>query len=204
MNSVGQLESPKDSEVWIKKLPNSAFEIDADGFIVAWNAGMEQLTGIGAGRTLGVPCRELSLFCDAGGNCVCDRECPIHRAAKNIGSYLGRRNVYLNVQNRKIPVAKTVFINRGSESAGRVIHVVLERIQGVRPSFGLTPSEVRVLRYMCQGYSTEEIAAGMSITYNTVRTHIRNVLGKLGVHKRTEAVSLAMGEYAKMPLGGES
>ncbi|MNP86116.1 Response regulator protein VraR [compost metagenome] len=53
---------------------------------------------------------------------------------------------------------------------------------------------------MCQGYSTEEIASGMNITYNTVRTHIRNVLSKLGVHKRMEAVSLAMGEYAKLPL----
>lgn len=192
-----------DSGVWMKRLPNSAFEIDSKGMILAWNGGMEQLTGIGAAKVIGKPCRNLSLFCDAGGRSVCDRECPIHQAAKTMGSYLGKRQVYLNGQGQAIPVTKTVFICRGSQSEDRVVHVVLERVKGMEGAFGLTPSEKRVLRYMCQGYSTEEIAFRMSITYNTVRTHIRNVLSKLGVHKRTEAVSLAMGEYAKMPLEGE-
>ncbi|MBQ4899121.1 helix-turn-helix transcriptional regulator [Paenibacillus sp. Marseille-P2973] len=203
INSAGQEEQLRDSVVWIKKLSNSAFEIDSKGIILAWNGGMEQLTGIGAAKTLGMPCRELSLFCDSQGRCVCDQDCPIHQAAKTMGSYLGKRHVYLNARNRAIPVSKTVFISRGSESTDRVVHVVLERVQEMWPSFGLTPSEMRVLRYMCQGYSTEEIATGMNITYNTVRTHIRNVLSKLGVHKRMEAVSLAMGEYAKLPLERE-
>lgn len=192
-----------DSVAWMKKLPNSAFEIDAKGTIIAWNGGMEQLTGFETAKVIGKPCRDLSLFCDVGGHCICDLECPIHQAAKTMGSYLGKRQVYLKGQGRAIPVTKTVFICRGSESEERVVHVVLERVKGMEGSFGLTPSEKRVLRFMCQGYSTEEIAFRMSITYNTVRTHIRNILSKLGVHKRTEAVSLAMGEYAKMPLEGE-
>ena len=55
----------------------------------------------------------------------------------------------------------------------------------------LSHSEIRVLRYMPTNLSTPEIARELSLSVNTVRTHIRHVCGKLDAHGRTEAVTQA-------------
>jgi LuxR family maltose regulon positive regulatory protein len=48
-----------------------------------------------------------------------------------------------------------------------------------------------VLRYLPTNLSAPEIARELSVSVNTVRTHIRHVCGKLGAHGRTEAVTQA-------------
>jgi LuxR family transcriptional regulator, maltose regulon positive regulatory protein len=55
----------------------------------------------------------------------------------------------------------------------------------------LSQSEIRVLRYMPTNLTTPEIASELSVSVNTVRTHIRHVFVKLGTHSRTEAVARA-------------
>lgn len=55
----------------------------------------------------------------------------------------------------------------------------------------LTHSEARVLRYLPTNLSAREIARELSVSANTVRTHIRNLYAKLGAHRRTEAVNRA-------------
>ena len=55
----------------------------------------------------------------------------------------------------------------------------------------LSQSEIRVLRYLPTNLSAPEIARELSVSVNTVRTHIRHVCGKLGAHGRTEAVARA-------------
>jgi LuxR family transcriptional regulator, maltose regulon positive regulatory protein len=52
----------------------------------------------------------------------------------------------------------------------------------------LTPKELEVLRGLADMLSTEEIAAAMFVSVNTVRTHVRNILRKLGVNRRSAAV----------------
>ncbi len=52
----------------------------------------------------------------------------------------------------------------------------------------LTPREKEVLRLMAEGTSSREIAARLGISYTTVRTHIRSLGGKLGVHSKLEAI----------------
>ena len=52
----------------------------------------------------------------------------------------------------------------------------------------LTPREKEVLRMMAEGTSSREIAAKLGISYTTVRTHIRSLGGKLGVHSKLEAI----------------
>ena len=52
----------------------------------------------------------------------------------------------------------------------------------------LTPREKEVLRLMAEGISSREIAARLGISYTTVRTHIRSVGSKLGVHSKLEAI----------------
>jgi DNA-binding NarL/FixJ family response regulator len=52
----------------------------------------------------------------------------------------------------------------------------------------LTPREKEVLRLMAEGVASRDIAARLGISYTTVRTHIRSLGSKLGVHSKLEAI----------------
>lgn len=52
----------------------------------------------------------------------------------------------------------------------------------------LTARETEVLRLIAQGLPSRHIAARLVISYATVRSHIRSVGSKLGVHSKREAV----------------
>ena len=56
----------------------------------------------------------------------------------------------------------------------------------------LTGRELEVLARLVQGQDTARLAREMGITYATARTHIQNLLTKLGVHSKLEAVAVAM------------
>jgi DNA-binding NarL/FixJ family response regulator len=58
----------------------------------------------------------------------------------------------------------------------------------------LTPRERQVLELLAHGDSKETIAARLFLSTNTVRNHIQNILTKLGVHSRLEAVAIAARE----------
>ena len=55
----------------------------------------------------------------------------------------------------------------------------------------LSESELRVLRYLPSNLRAPEIAGELFVSLNTIRTHMRNVYAKLGVHSRAEAVKRA-------------
>ncbi len=55
----------------------------------------------------------------------------------------------------------------------------------------LSQSELRVLRYLPSNLSALEIGHELYLSFHTVKTHMRNIYGKLGVHRRTEAVERA-------------
>jgi PAS domain S-box-containing protein len=55
-------------------------------------------------------------------------------------------------------------------------------------SVELTPRQLDVLRYIASGHSTENIARTLGISTETVRNHVRGLMGRLGVHTRLEAV----------------
>jgi DNA-binding NarL/FixJ family response regulator len=69
---------------------------------------------------------------------------------------------------------------------------VEQRQQLSSPS--LTPREVEVLRFVAKGMSNREIAEELYISENTVKNHVRNILEKLHLHSRMEAVLYAMRE----------
>jgi LuxR family transcriptional regulator, maltose regulon positive regulatory protein len=55
----------------------------------------------------------------------------------------------------------------------------------------LSKSEIRVLRYLPTHLSAPEIAAELSVSTSTVKTHLRNLYAKLGAHRRAQAVERA-------------
>ncbi|MEJ7710445.1 MAG: response regulator transcription factor [Pyrinomonadaceae bacterium] len=56
----------------------------------------------------------------------------------------------------------------------------------------LTPREMDVLKLISKGMSNKEIAAVLFITEGTVKWYVINILGKLNVHDRTQAVTVAL------------
>jgi LuxR family transcriptional regulator, maltose regulon positive regulatory protein len=60
-----------------------------------------------------------------------------------------------------------------------------------RPAQELSPSELRVLRYLPTNLSRPEIASELSVSVNTVNTHVRNIYTKLQARDRSSAVQRA-------------
>jgi DNA-binding NarL/FixJ family response regulator len=56
----------------------------------------------------------------------------------------------------------------------------------------LTPREIDVLRLVAGGNANKQIAAKLSLTEETVKSHMRNILGKLGANDRTHAVTIGL------------
>ena len=56
----------------------------------------------------------------------------------------------------------------------------------------LTSREIQILQSIAQGRSTKEVAESLFISQLTVQTHVKNILGKLGVHSKLEAVTFAL------------
>ena len=80
-----------------------------------------------------------------------------------------------------------------------VVSKVLDRLtqlsrRGAQaPGYGaLSDRELEVLRLMANGSANKQIAAELSITESTVKTHVANIFQKLEVNHRTEAVTKAM------------
>jgi len=56
----------------------------------------------------------------------------------------------------------------------------------------LTPAEATVLRMIVGGMSNKEIAFALDISENTVKSHVQNIFGKIGVSDRTSAATTAI------------
>jgi DNA-binding NarL/FixJ family response regulator len=108
------------------------------------------------------------------------KEISIDEVAKSVrGVHQGQRLVTPSLATKLI-----------SEFAG---------ISGRAPSRGvdapqLTPRELEVLRHVADGATNREVASRLGISENTVKNHVRNILEKLRLHSRMEAVLYAMRE----------
>jgi LuxR family maltose regulon positive regulatory protein len=80
------------------------------------------------------------------------------------------------------------------------LNTLMERCQAAEPAQprdalvteGLSPRERSVLALLCDGRSNKDIARALSIAPETVKSHVKHIFGKLGVERRTQAVSRAL------------
>ena len=70
--------------------------------------------------------------------------------------------------------------------------VVASSLADRMPRSELTSRELEVLKLIVKGMSNKEIASTLEITEGTVKVHVNNVLGKLGVSDRTKAATTAI------------
>ena len=50
---------------------------------------------------------------------------------------------------------------------------------------------MEILQLLVEGRTYHEIAQALCVSVNTIKTHLKNICGKLGVHNRREATALA-------------
>lgn len=87
-------------------------------------------------------------------------------------------------------------ISGGAPMSPSIARMVISAMQSPlrENTYQLTAREKEILTELSRGNSYKLIAAQLSISLDTVRTHIKNIYEKLHVHSQTEAVSKAINE----------
>jgi len=185
-----------------------AFATDRDSTIVAWNLSAERFLGYAESEVLGKPCYEVLGGRDVFGNHYCGPNCPVYESALR-GEPVTRFEVsYRAGKGGQVRTEVALLTLRG-EVAEEVFLIHLLRpvlnladippggrasgsgIRRVGPSVSLTPRQTEVLKLLESGCGTQEIAERLFISEVTVRNHVENVLHRLEVHSRLEAVVAA-------------
>jgi DNA-binding NarL/FixJ family response regulator len=83
-------------------------------------------------------------------------------------------------------------IRKVNAGARRIPTLVAERLAERMISSELTSRELQVLEEIVRGKSNKEIGTALQISEATVKSHINNILGKLGVTDRTQAATTAL------------
>lgn len=204
----------------VARTTDAAFATDERGRIVIWNKAAERLLGHNAARVLGKPCHEVLCGCDVFGNRFCDERCTLdsmarrHEAVRHFEMAVRKESgdkIWASFSIVVVPGARppqyTLIhllqpVDRRNEVdelirrilAGSPAPTPPSPVAGSRPAaqpVTLTAREIEVLHLLADGTATREIADSLFISVTTTRNHIQNILRKLEVHSKMEAVALA-------------
>jgi two-component system NarL family response regulator len=117
-----------------------------------------------------------------------------------VSTYQGDEDIY-----RALEAGAVTYLLKDT-LADKMIGVIREVASGGRPMLpevaqrlthrmfqaALTNREIEVLHLVAKGMRNKEIAAELKISDETVQGHVKNILAKLSVHDRTEAVAVAI------------
>jgi DNA-binding NarL/FixJ family response regulator len=94
-------------------------------------------------------------------------------------------------QALRMVAAGNTFVD--PQVAGKLVAVATKG-RRARGPYGLTLQEMRVLELLPKGLSNREIGTELSVSVETVKTHVRNAMRKLQVGDRAEAAAIAIRE----------
>jgi len=85
------------------------------------------------------------------------------------------------------------MLDGGAPISPVIARLMLQRFKMPSPHVtdmdeSLTERQIKILKFVSQGFSSKEIAQKLDISYYTVTTHIKNIYNKLQVNSRTEAL----------------
>jgi two-component system NarL family response regulator len=160
--------------------------------VVLMDVRMPRLSGIEAARHIRriLPATEILMLTvsdeeedlyesvKAGANGYLLKEIAIEEIAETVRAIVQRQGVISPSMTSKLISEFRVLSRRAAER---------EEL----PPPGLTDREMQVLRLMAHSKSNKDIAAALFISENTVKNHVRNILEKLHLHSRMEAVTYA-------------
>jgi PAS domain S-box-containing protein len=203
----------------ITRAGTPAFATDEKGRIVIWNKGAQEVLGYAASRVLGKSCHELLCGRDVFGNRFCDRQCALTFMAERREPV---RHFELDVRTetgQTVAVSFSIVVLPGPRASQHTLIHFLEKVDRQRdaselirrvltqqrapavpstetaespPIPALTSRELQILALLAEGTSTQGIADSLFISVTTTRNHVQNILRKLDVHSKLEAVSLAL------------
>jgi DNA-binding NarL/FixJ family response regulator len=75
-----------------------------------------------------------------------------------------------------------------------IVESMQEKARPAANNYNLTPREKEILGLLSKGNSYKMISTNLFLSLDTVRTHIKNIYGKLQVHSQTEAIAKASNE----------
>jgi DNA-binding NarL/FixJ family response regulator len=78
------------------------------------------------------------------------------------------------------------------QTTARLMSGMTQLSRSASDPVNLTEREAELLRLLAEGLSNKSIAQKLSLSENTVKYHLKNILQKLGVHNRTEAATQAI------------
>ncbi len=70
--------------------------------------------------------------------------------------------------------------------------VGMQQVMQLDRDIELTPTEAKVIQHVAKGMSNREIAEVLGVSQRTIESHVSNMLGKTGLHNRTELARWAM------------
>lgn len=108
----------------------------------------------------------------------------------------GAKSYILKQDNsHNITDAVLSMVNGGAPISPVIARLMLQKFQlpeaKIHPE-ALTERQIKILKYVSQGFSSREISEKLNISYYTVTTHIKNIYNKLQVNSRTEALCEAV------------
>jgi DNA-binding NarL/FixJ family response regulator len=117
-----------------------------------------------------------------------------------LSTYQGDEDIYRALEAGAITyllkdtlAEKMVGTIREVAGGGRpILPEVAQRLTERMFQAALTNREIEVLHLVAKGMRNKEIAAELKISDETVQGHVKNILAKLSVHDRTEAVAVAI------------
>jgi DNA-binding CsgD family transcriptional regulator len=198
-----------------------AFATDDEQRIRFWNRGAEKFFGREPADTIGRTCYEVLRGRDFFGNRFCYRDCPIMATLRRGEPVTGCEFTVPATFSGPKTVAVTILPVRAARGeSGTLVHILRplgESALMARPSEAPTPAEPstprrgpseivsrpappvppltrregEILGWVASGLQNKEVAQKLGISLATVRNHIHNILEKLQVHSKLEAVSLA-------------
>jgi len=174
---------------------DGAFAIAPDGRVVIWNWMAEKILGWIAKDIIG----RLADEALAGGR-------EQWRNWRGIGDAVERfemeaqaksgQSIWLDVGVVEVPTNDSIVMRVYVFRDGSTTKTLMDAIQSLRapvsaagPRSSLTKREIEVLRLMTTGANTKALATRLLLSPATVRNHVQNILEKLGVHSRLEAVA---------------
>jgi len=209
-----------DTHHLVERARDAAIATDAEGCIVCWNGDARKLLEDGDGEILkaGRSFHEALHARDVFGNRLSSGDSPLQymlekgeaiqgfeidvRKASGVSARVGVSVVA--VLGPPPDACHLIFLLRERQRRRRSDEL-LDRLLARQSDPGgaalradesgdvplLTPREKQVLQKVADGRTTEQIAQDLHISVYTVRRHFQNLMHKLGIHSKAEAVALA-------------
>jgi PAS domain S-box-containing protein len=205
----------------VKQATGPAFAVDADNRIISLNRAARELLGYDTRRARGTNLHELLSARDAFGNLLNSQQYAFYEMVSRSEPVQSFEIEVLKASGDPLKVAVSVIVvlEPDDEDYSLVYQLrpiyrrrkadeAIERILAMRGSADedplqlrgnnspestavLTARQIEVLRLMAQGASALEMATTLSVSVNTVRTHVQRILRRLQVHSQLEAVAVA-------------